>query len=45
MYLFRLLWVVVGVRGLSPVVVSRGCSLVVVCELLTVLTSLVRHRL
>ena len=39
-YLFRLCWVFVSVRGPSLVAVSRACSLVAVHSLLVVMASL-----
>ena len=43
---FRLHWVLVAVFGLSPVVASRGYSLLAVLGLLTAVASLVaEHRL
>ena len=39
-----LYWVFIAVRGLSLVVASRGYSLVAVCELLTVVASLVAEH-
>ena len=41
---FQLCWVFVAACGLSLVGVSRGCSLVAVCRLLTVVASLVSEN-
>ena len=46
LFIFWFSWVFIATLGLSPVVVSGGCSLVPVYGLLTTMVSLVaEHRL